>query len=81
MVSSSPTPMSIACKGTGEFDDLDLLETGIDGVIAIEWRSVAAMIAGDHLKIELLVEEDGDRLIRLHPHGSWAARPLWEVAS
>jgi tRNA threonylcarbamoyladenosine biosynthesis protein TsaE len=67
---------------TGEFDDLDLLETGIDGVIAIEWgEAVAAMIAGDHLKIELLVDEDGDRLIRLHPHGSWAARPLWEVAS
>ena len=67
---------------TGEFDDLDLLETGIDGVIVIEWgEAVAAMIAGDHLKIEVLVDDDGDRHIRLHPRGSWAARPLWEIAS
>ena len=67
---------------TGEFDDLDLLETGADGVTVIEWgEAVAPMIVGDHLKIDLLVDEDGDRLIRLHPQGSWAARPLWEVAS
>ncbi len=67
---------------TGEFDDLDLLETGIDGVTVIEWGdAVAGMISGDHLKIELLVVEEGDRLIRMHPLGSWASRPLWEVAT
>lgn len=63
----------------GEFDDLDVLEEGRDGVVVVEWGdAVVAGLPEDHLRVELAV--DGDRrIVRLHPAGSWVSRRLADV--
>ena len=64
----------------GEFEDLDAIEMGADGVVVIEWgRAVSSVLPHDRLEIELRVEEDAARTLVFRPTGSWAARPLEEV--
>lgn len=63
-----------------EFDDLDAIEMASDGVLVIEWgEAVESGLPRDHLRIELHVQEDGGRLIRFVPRGSWVGRDLGGV--
>ena len=60
-----------------EFEDLDVLETALDGVLVVEWGdAVEAGLPADHLTNEFEVAEDGTREITLVPAGSWLERPL-----
>jgi tRNA threonylcarbamoyladenosine biosynthesis protein TsaE len=64
-----------------EIDDLDLLDEAFGGVVIVEWGDVADQQFGDDvLMVEFTVEDDEARTVRLIPHGSWADRPLLEVA-
>ena len=63
-----------------EFEDLDVFETAADGVLVIEWGdAVEAVLPADHLRVELAVEDDETRALRLVPFGSWASRDLEAV--
>jgi tRNA threonylcarbamoyladenosine biosynthesis protein TsaE len=63
-----------------EFDDLEVLDLGRDGVVAIEWgEAVAAILPIDRLHVDISVGEDGARTISLRPLGAWQNRPLAEV--
>lgn len=64
-----------------EFDDLEVLDLGVDGVVVIEWGdALEAELPEDHLRIDFVVEEDGTRVLRLLPSGTWAERDLGLVA-
>jgi tRNA threonylcarbamoyladenosine biosynthesis protein TsaE len=64
-----------------EFDDLEALELAADGVLVIEWGdALEGEIPDDHLRIDFIVEDDGARLLRLRPEGSWVKRDLGLVA-
>jgi tRNA threonylcarbamoyladenosine biosynthesis protein TsaE len=64
-----------------EFEDLEALELAADGVLVIEWGdALEGEIPEDHLRIDFIVEEDGSRLLRLMPGGSWHERDLGLVA-
>jgi len=63
-----------------EFEDLDVFEMAADGVLVIEWGdAVEAAVAADHLRVELAVEDDETRALRLVPAGSWVSRDLEAV--
>jgi len=65
---------------SGEFEDLDLIDGAVDGVLVIEWgQAVAAGVPADHLVVEFEVADDGARTISLIPKGLWQARPLKEL--
>lgn len=65
---------------TLEFEDLEVLEAGRDGVVVIEWGdSVSADLPADRLRVEIDVNDDESRTIRLIPLGRWSERPLGEV--
>lgn len=65
---------------TLEFDDLEVLELGRNGVVAIEWGdAVGAVLPDDRLAVDLAVADDGSRTVTLRPMGSWAERPIAEV--
>lgn len=65
-----------------EIDDLELLREAADGVLVVEWGHAAEQSFGDdHLVVRFAVEDDGTRRIVLEPHGSWASRPITEVAA
>jgi tRNA threonylcarbamoyladenosine biosynthesis protein TsaE len=67
---------------TGEFEDIDALEEGREGVVVIEWGdAVAAALPSDRLTVRIDVLPDGARRLRLRPAGIWMARPLGEVAT
>lgn len=67
---------------TSEFEDLDLFGTDNDGVVLIEWgNAVAAAVPSDHLEIEIEIEGDEERTLRVTPHGSWCARSLEELVA
>jgi tRNA threonylcarbamoyladenosine biosynthesis protein TsaE len=64
-----------------EFADLEVLDLAADGVVVIEWGdALEAQLPEDHLRIDFVVEEDGTRLLRLVPGGSWLERDLGLVA-
>jgi tRNA threonylcarbamoyladenosine biosynthesis protein TsaE len=64
-----------------EFADLEVLDLGADGVVVIEWGdALEGQLPEDHLRIDFVVEEDGTRLLRLVPGGSWLERDLGLVA-
>lgn len=64
----------------GEFEDIEALEDGRDGVVVIEWgEAVGAVMPPDHLRVQIAVEGDGVRRITFQPSGSWMQRPLGEV--
>lgn len=64
-----------------EFEDLETLELAADGVLIIEWGdALEGEIPEDHLRIDFFVQEDGSRVLRLMPEGTWAQRDLGLVA-
>lgn len=66
----------------GEFDDLDVLDEGIDGVVVIEWgQVVTSELPADLLRVEFVVADDDARLLTFHSQGHWSARPLHELTS
>ncbi len=68
-------------RSANEFDDLEVLDLGADGVVVIEWGdALEGELPEDHLRIDFVVEEDGTRLLRLMPKGVWAERDLGLVA-
>lgn len=61
-----------------EFEDLDVFEQARDGVLVIEWgHAIETVLPSDHLRVEIDVEDDEGRTIRLEPFGSWLGRD-WE---
>ncbi len=63
-----------------EFEDLEVLELGRDGVVVIEWGdAVAPELPPDRLRVEIDVNRDESRTIRLIPQGRWSERPLEQV--
>lgn len=64
----------------GEFEDLDALDEGRDGVLVIEWgEAVAAALPEDRLEVSITVGEDGARTIVMAGRGIWSGRPLGEL--
>jgi tRNA threonylcarbamoyladenosine biosynthesis protein TsaE len=64
-----------------EFDDLEVLDLAVNGVLVIEWGdALEGEIPEDHLLIGFVVEEDGSRTLRLEPSGNWVKRDLGLVA-
>lgn len=67
---------------SAEIEDLDLPDEALDGVLVVEWGDVAEQQFGDdHLLVELSVEADDTRLVRLVPVGSWVGRSFEGVAA
>lgn len=63
-----------------EFEDLEILESGRDGVVAIEWGdAVVSMPPESRLHVDLSVGDDEARVITLRPLGDWNARPIAEA--
>ena len=59
-----------------EFEDLDLIDEGYDGVLMIEWGdSVAEVVGEDHLTIHIEIE-GSERVFSFHPSGEWRDRDL-----
>jgi tRNA A37 threonylcarbamoyladenosine biosynthesis protein TsaE len=49
--------------------------------VVIEWGdALEGAIPEDHLRIDFVVEEDGTRVLRMLPGGTWAERDLGLVA-
>ena len=66
---------------SGEIEDLDLISDAAEGVLMVEWGDVSEQSFGeDHLMIRITSDEEGARTLSLEPHGSWASRPIGEVA-
>ncbi len=62
---------------SGEFEDLDLVDTARDGLLMIEWGDAVAGLLPDRcLTVEMAGTGDDSRTIRLSAGGSWADRPL-----
>lgn len=60
-----------------EFDDLEL--EADEGVLVVEWGdAVESFLSRDHLRVELAVAGDGERIVSFIPCGSWIAR--WQKA-
>jgi len=59
-----------------EFEDLEITDDALDGVVVIEWGdAVADSLAPDFITIH--IEVDGDRRsFRFEPNGSWKTRSL-----
>ncbi len=67
---------------SAEIEDLDLLGEAFQGVLVVEWGDVVdKQLGDDHLVVELVPDDEGARLVRLIPHGSWGERPLEEVST
>lgn len=63
-----------------EFEDLDIYERALDGVLAVEWGDVVAgALPEDHLVVRFEVDSDGVRTLAFEPHGTWAGRDLSRV--
>ena len=66
---------------SSEFEDLDLLHTARDGLLAIEWGdAVVGSLPDTYLTVELEASEGEVRSITLVPRGPWLERPLGELA-
>lgn len=67
-------------RSSGEFEDLDALDEGRDGVVVIEWgEAVAALLPDDVLTVSIRVGEDETRHIVMSASGIWRSRPLEEL--
>lgn len=66
----------------GEFDDIEPLEEGRDGVTVIEWGiAVAEAVPNDHLMVRFEVVGEGERVLTFVPSGVWTLRPLETIGS
>ncbi|MGH8913636.1 MAG: tRNA (adenosine(37)-N6)-threonylcarbamoyltransferase complex ATPase subunit type 1 TsaE [Acidimicrobiia bacterium] len=64
-----------------EFDDLEVFDLAVDGVLVIEWGdALEGAVPEDHLEIDFVVEDDGTRVLQMRPNGVWAGRDLGLVA-
>ena len=60
-----------------EFEDLDLEETALSGVLVIEWgEAIEDAVSPDRLVIEIEIDGETGRQFRFIPHGSWVDRSL-----
>jgi len=67
---------------SGEFEDLDLLRTARDGLLAIEWGdAVTGSLPDTYLTVRIEGGGDQGRTITLIPKGPWHVRPLEELLS
>lgn len=66
----------------GEFDDLEVYEESRNSVLVIEWGdAVAANLPDDHLRVEIEITGETDRIVRLDGQGNWKARRLEGMSS
>jgi tRNA threonylcarbamoyladenosine biosynthesis protein TsaE len=64
-----------------EIEDLELTEASAEGVLAVEWgTAIEQWMPASHLVVRLTLEDGEQRRIELVPYGSWATRPIVEVA-
>ncbi|MGD2101026.1 MAG: tRNA (adenosine(37)-N6)-threonylcarbamoyltransferase complex ATPase subunit type 1 TsaE [Acidimicrobiia bacterium] len=64
-----------------EFEDLDVVEQALEGILVIEWgEAVESVLPDDHLRIEFAVEDDETRVLTFVGEGAWAERELRGVA-
>lgn len=67
---------------SGEFEDLDLLHSSRDGLLAIEWGdAVVGSLPDTYLTVELKQSGEGSRTIRIVARGPWLDRPLEELTA
>lgn len=60
-----------------EFEDLELPDDALDGVLLIEWGgTVAESIGEDHLSVSIDIESETERSFRFSPSGAWGDRSL-----
>lgn len=63
-----------------EFDDLELVDEGVDGAVIIEWgEAIVAALPEDRLTVTLEMNGEG-RSISFEPEGSWCQRDLEVLA-
>ena len=63
-----------------EFDDLELVDEGLDGAVIIEWgEAIVAALPDDRLTVTLEIDEQG-RSISFEPEGTWCDRDLEVLA-
>jgi tRNA threonylcarbamoyladenosine biosynthesis protein TsaE len=68
-------------RSSAEFEDLDLLHTSRNGLLAIEWGdAVAGSLPDTYLTVRLEGDDDDGRTITLVAKGPWLHRPLGELA-
>ncbi len=66
---------------SGEFEDLDLLESSEDAILVIEWGdAVLGQLPEDHLRIDIEVQGPTERRLVFHGSGTWEERPLEELS-
>ena len=66
---------------SAEFEDLDLLHTARDGLLAIEWGdAIVGSLPDTYLTVQLDGLGDDGRTITLIPRGPWLERPLSELS-
>ena len=67
---------------SAEFEDLDLLHSARDGLLAIEWGdAVVGSLPDTYLTVRLEGGSAGSRMIHLVPRGPWLRRPLEELSA
>jgi tRNA threonylcarbamoyladenosine biosynthesis protein TsaE len=67
---------------SAEFEDLDLLHSARDGLLAIEWGdAVTGSLPDTFLTVRLDGDDAGKRVIFLTPRGPWTTRPLQELSA
>lgn len=67
---------------SGEFEDLDLLHSSRDGLLAIEWGdAVVGSLPDIYLTVELKQSGEGSRTICIVARGPWLDRPLEELTA
>lgn len=60
-----------------EFEDLDLEETAVNGVLVIEWgEAIEGSVSADRLIVEIEIDGETERVVRFIPCGSWQDRSL-----
>lgn len=60
-----------------EFEDLELPDEALDGVLLIEWgATIAESIGEDHLTVSIDIDSETERTITFEPSGAWKQRSL-----
>jgi len=56
-----------------EFEDLDLIDDAVDGVLVIEWAdAIEGTLPPDHLRIDFVIGDDDSRVVTLDgPPARW----------
>lgn len=60
-----------------EFDDLELPDDALDGVLLIEWGStIAEHVGDDRMDVAITIDSEHERTFTFSPHGTWCTRSL-----